>query len=182
MDETIRDRLVCGLRNETIQKRLLAERNLTLATAIEIAQGMEAVTKQTSELRAVAGQSQNHEIYSVPKSAAKPKQNVTAVVELAIYLHCHFKDQKCRCCGKFGHIAKVCNSQEATGEKQQRNYSSRPRQQQHSEQHSRHSYPQQTRYVDTETPCDATQGSSEWGIFTVQSTTQPSIKVSTMWK
>ena len=54
LDETIRDRLVCGLRNETIQKRLLAERNLTLVTAIEIAQGMEAATKQTSELRAVS--------------------------------------------------------------------------------------------------------------------------------
>ena len=68
----------------------------------------------------------------------------------------------------------MCNSQEATGDKQQRkNYSSRPRQQ----QHSRHSNPQQIRYVDSETPCDATQDTSEWGIFTVQSTTQPSIKV-----
>ena len=103
-----------------------------------------------------------------PSQQQSLKRNVTAVVELAIYLHY-----------KFGHIAKVCNSQEATGEKQQRNYSSRPRQQQHSQQHSRHSYPQQTRHVDTETPCDATQDSSEWGhsIFTVQSTTQPSIKV-----
>ena len=74
LDETIRDRLVCGLRNETIQKRLLAERNLTLVTAIEIAQGMEAATKQTLELRAVSGQSQNQEIHAVHKSVAKPKK------------------------------------------------------------------------------------------------------------
>ena len=148
LDETIRDRLVCGLRNETIQKRLLAEKNLILATAIEIAQGMEAATKQTSELRAVAGQSQNHEIHSVPKSAAKPKKKCYRCGQTGhLPSLCHFKDQKCRCCGKFGHIAKVCNSQEATGEKQQRNYSSRSCQQQHSQQHSRYSYPQQTRYV-----------------------------------
>ena len=126
MDETIQDRLVCGLCNETIQKRLLAERNLTLATAIEIAQGMEAATKQTSELRAVVGQSQNHEIHSVPKSA-KPKKKCYHCGRTGhLPSVCHFKDQKCRCCGKFGHIAKVCNSQEATGDKQ---HSSRPRQQ-----------------------------------------------------
>ena len=40
LDDALLDRLVCGLHSETIQKRLLAEKNLTLASAIEIAQGI----------------------------------------------------------------------------------------------------------------------------------------------
>ena len=179
LDEAIRDRLVCGLCNETIQKRLLAEKNLTLAAAIEIAQGMEAATKQTTELRAVSGQSQSHEIHSVSKPTAKPKKKCYRCGKTGhLPSICHFRDQKCRRCDKVGHIAKVCNSQEAISDKQQtaqRNYSSRPHQ-----RSQRRSTPQQTRYIDGETPDGVTQDSSEWGIFTVQSKleiTQPSINV-----
>lgn len=37
LNDTIRDRLVCGLRSEAIQKRLLTEANLRLEKATEIA-------------------------------------------------------------------------------------------------------------------------------------------------
>ena len=52
LDEALRDRLVCGIVSVPIQKRLLAEKELDLKKAMEIAQGMEAATKQSSELRA----------------------------------------------------------------------------------------------------------------------------------
>ena len=177
LDEALRDRLVCGLRSETIQKRLLAEKNLTLASAIEIAQGMEAATKQSTELRsrAVSGQPHNHDIQLLSRTTARPKNKCYRCGRTG---HsptiCHFRDQKCRKCGKIGHIAKVCNSREAPSDKQQttqRRYSSRPQQ-----QSQRNSTCQQTKYVEGETTID----SSEWGIFTVHSkleTTQPSIKV-----
>ena len=42
LSEAIRDRMVCGLRNEVIQKRLLAETDLNLAKTLEITQSMEA--------------------------------------------------------------------------------------------------------------------------------------------
>ena len=41
LEQALRDRLVCGIHSEGIQKRLLAEADLTLATAVKIAQGME---------------------------------------------------------------------------------------------------------------------------------------------
>ena len=86
-DEAIRDKFVCGLCNETMQKRLLAEKNLTLAVAIEIAQGMEAANKQTTELRAATGQSQLYDIQLLFKARApKPKK-------------------KCYRCGRTGHLA-----------------------------------------------------------------------------
>ena len=41
LDEALRDQLVCGLRNEAYQKRLLSEPELTLDKALQIAQSME---------------------------------------------------------------------------------------------------------------------------------------------
>ena len=38
LTDTLRDRLVTGMRNETIQRRLLSEANLTFARAVEIAE------------------------------------------------------------------------------------------------------------------------------------------------
>ena len=41
LDEALRDRFVCGLRSEVIQRRLLGEEELSLKKALEIAHGME---------------------------------------------------------------------------------------------------------------------------------------------
>ena len=45
LEQALRDRLVCGLRNEGTRKRLLSEADLTLAKALELAQGFEAAEK-----------------------------------------------------------------------------------------------------------------------------------------
>ena len=45
LDETIRDRFVCGLRSEPTQRRLLTEKKLTLETAVNIALSMESADK-----------------------------------------------------------------------------------------------------------------------------------------
>ena len=50
LDEALRDRLVCGMKDLATQGRLLAESKLTLAKALEIAQGMEAAAKQAQQL------------------------------------------------------------------------------------------------------------------------------------
>ena len=47
LEDALRDRFVCGLCNEAIQKRLLAETDLTLSKAMELAQGMEAADRNT---------------------------------------------------------------------------------------------------------------------------------------
>ena len=47
LPQAIRDRLVCGLRSECTQKRLLAEADLTLTKALEIAQSMKAADCNT---------------------------------------------------------------------------------------------------------------------------------------
>ncbi|KAK6171970.1 hypothetical protein SNE40_018386 [Patella caerulea] len=57
LSETIRDRLVCGLRNTHIQKRLLSHSDpyLTLNRTIEISVAMETAGKDTLELQARYG-------------------------------------------------------------------------------------------------------------------------------
>ena len=46
----LRDRLVCGINNTRIQQRLLTERSLTFAKALEIAQAMEAAAEGIEDL------------------------------------------------------------------------------------------------------------------------------------
>lgn len=46
LEEALRDRLVCGLKNVQIQKKLLAERDLTFKKAFETAQSMEMANKE----------------------------------------------------------------------------------------------------------------------------------------
>ena len=50
LDEALRDRFVCGLRRESIQRKLLGEKTLDLSKALQIAQSMEREEKKSSEL------------------------------------------------------------------------------------------------------------------------------------
>ena len=52
LNEALCDRLVCGLRKEAIQRRLLAEPNLDLKRACELAQGMEAANRNAKKIQA----------------------------------------------------------------------------------------------------------------------------------
>ena len=51
LEEALRDRLVCGLREESTQRALLTENELTLARALEIAQSREAVLMNAQRLK-----------------------------------------------------------------------------------------------------------------------------------
>ena len=50
LDAMLHDRLVCGIRDNTIQWRLLAESDLNFAKVFEAAQCMEAAAKNAKEL------------------------------------------------------------------------------------------------------------------------------------
>ena len=51
LNDSLRDRFVCGLSNELIQKRLLSEADLSLSKASEIALAMETAGKDSQELQ-----------------------------------------------------------------------------------------------------------------------------------
>ena len=108
LEEALRDRFVCGLRHEAIQRRLLSEADLSYAKAMEIARAMEAADKNSKAFK-----TPEPAIRKFSSHAPKPRErqscyrcgraNHTAA-------DCKFKDAECHACGKTGHIAPACRS------------------------------------------------------------------------
>ena len=111
LNDALRDRLACGLRNTTIQKRLLSEKDLTLDTAVHLAQSMEAaeanVTKlQNDDLPAPVNHTDAARYQHARKVCYRCGGNDHAPTA------CRYKDFTCNKCKKRGHLAKVCKSSE----------------------------------------------------------------------
>ena len=51
LEEMLRDRFVCGINNVAIQRRLLAESDLTLTKAVAVAQAAEIADTEVKELQ-----------------------------------------------------------------------------------------------------------------------------------
>ena len=58
LDKALRDRVVGGLKSESIQRRLLSERNLDLAKVVEIATAMDLADKQSQSFQVPPAQAQ----------------------------------------------------------------------------------------------------------------------------
>ena len=96
LDEALRDRIVCGLNSEAMQKHLLTENDLTLPKTIDIAQSMETAQKDAKALQ-----------------ARPPELTVDRAVD-AIKSTTEHSDAPCPRCGKYGHTAIVCNHRSVT--------------------------------------------------------------------
>ena len=114
LENMLRDRLVSGINNERIQRRLLSEVDLSFKKAYEIALSMETTAQHMADLQSTHSTS-NTTSASVkkvsfsqtprPKSENKECYRCGKNHNLA---KCRFKDAMCHYCKKKGHIVAKC--------------------------------------------------------------------------
>ena len=106
----LRDRLVCGIGDERIQRALLAEKALTYTKAFELCQSNESAERNAKALRTTTPGPQVVLATSVSgRRNEKPPQCYRC--EGPHHPNsCRFKTSQCNYCRKKGHIAKACRS------------------------------------------------------------------------
>uniref|UniRef100_A0A3B3SNE8 CCHC-type domain-containing protein n=1 Tax=Paramormyrops kingsleyae TaxID=1676925 RepID=A0A3B3SNE8_9TELE len=105
LQDAMRDRFVCGLRNESIQRKLLTEEALTFQRTVDIALSMEAVARESEHLKS------SLMVHAVSFS---PSQGSDKCFRCGRINHnerdCYYKDQQCHNCRTKGHIARMCKN------------------------------------------------------------------------
>ena len=105
------DRLICGINDARMQRRLLAESEIDFDKAFKLVQASESADKSSQDIEKAAAAV----VAGVHRVAptAKPS-NVQAECYRCGGNHrsttCRFRTADCRYCGKQGHIARVCRS------------------------------------------------------------------------
>ena len=119
LEDMLRDRIVCGISEPQLQRRLLAESELTYKTALEIAQSWEAAGTNTRDLQ--KSQASNSTVNRVVRPEQQSKHNQGASSNSFtcsrcggqhLASHCKYKQSKCHFCQKKGHLARVCQSKQ----------------------------------------------------------------------
>ena len=122
LDDTLRDRFVCGLRSTIVQKKLLAEKNLTFAGAVETASNMQRVESQAHTMNSSGDSCTTPSIQKVT-----PHHGQQSCIHCGKSNHtsgqCRYKDTLCFNCGKRGHIKAVCRFRRSTPFSGQSSYS-----------------------------------------------------------
>uniref|UniRef100_A0A5S6QLB9 CCHC-type domain-containing protein n=1 Tax=Trichuris muris TaxID=70415 RepID=A0A5S6QLB9_TRIMR len=122
LDEMLRERLVCGIRNEALQRRLFAEKDLDFATALSLAQAFESAPSDVSVIRSAgrehvdierlhvssrqgAGRRWQNEAYSPPSRHCDRCGDDRHSKD-----ECPFRKARCRFCSRIGHVQRACRA------------------------------------------------------------------------
>ena len=123
LEEALQDRLVCGLKNEATQRRLLSEKDLTFQKAFDTAQAMELAAKDTAEFM---GKTPSLEPavnrVATPDRGGGRTRNTSQTGTSGKHCYrcggkhdaqsCWHKKTKCHGCLKVGHLKHMCKSKQ----------------------------------------------------------------------
>ena len=127
LDQMLRDRLVCGVNHEAIQRKLLSEKNLTFEKAYALAQSIETAERDTANLKSKKGDipqvnyTASGKLFLTGKSrqpSSSTVKNIPTCYRCGgphLATSCKFRDAECRFCKKKGHIEKVCRTKARQG-------------------------------------------------------------------
>lgn len=116
LSDMLRDRLVCGIHDDCIQRALLAQSKLTLDKAFELAIGLETVEMDANDLKQAVpiAATVGEPVMSIPSGKERMPKGHRNSYRCGRNNHdpndCFYKGKVCRGCGKLGHIEKVCRS------------------------------------------------------------------------
>ena len=140
LNEALRDRLVCGLRSEATQKKLLTESDLTFKRALEIAQSNETAAARARQLqspRSASGRGSEKIVHKVTTDRGGQRSQRTVWVARGDgcfccgktdhkQAQCKFRTYTCNNCGQVGHLQRVCKKAKAgkpqTGNRESRQW------------------------------------------------------------
>ena len=113
-DDFIRDRIVCGVKNNTLRKQMLQKPNLKLDDAVSLCKAAEATLHQSEAMQ----QPSSSELNAVRESQPKPK--FLNMCRFCSQSHendkykCPALNRTCKVCGKLNHFAnsKVCKGKQ----------------------------------------------------------------------
>ena len=124
LKESLRDRFICGLCSESIQKKLLLE-TYTFECVVEIATAEKAATRDITQhgsrqVNTVKQTSQSHRgaYRGQPWMPHQPKARQPCGrggLKNHIRGKCWYRDKECFKCGKVGHLKFECRSEKRTG-------------------------------------------------------------------
>ncbi|KAK9519969.1 hypothetical protein VZT92_022659 [Zoarces viviparus] len=123
-DENIRDRIVVGILDKDVSRRLQLTKDLTLALTIETVRQSEEVASQVSMQGETSGaiQEVTHKRSKYPSHYGKPKGgNKGQCGQCGKAWHskdenCPARKSTCNTCNKVGHWSRVCRSRKAVSE------------------------------------------------------------------
>ena len=112
LKEMIRDRLVCGINHEGIQRKLLAEKSLDIDKAYALALSIEAAERDSKDLR----NPPTPQLVQYQASSNPPKLDAVTCYRCGgphLATVCKHLTTVCNNCKKRGHLARVCKSSRA---------------------------------------------------------------------
>lgn len=110
LSSMLRDRLVCGVNDEKIQLRLLAEEDtMTFKNAMDIAISMESASRYAKDMEGVTADTLSINAAKTTDSPV-PRGKCFSCGGNHRRSICKFREAECYICHRKGHISKVCGS------------------------------------------------------------------------
>lgn len=105
LHDALRDRFVCGLSNESIQRKMLTEETLTFQRAVDISMSMETMAREAEHLKSSL---------KVHAMFASSPQGGDKCFRCGKSNHkqsdCYYREQPCYSCKRKEHIARMCKN------------------------------------------------------------------------